>query len=307
MPSLSDAATAKSRYFLMLFQVEEDDGLGRMTAMKVTEALATRIKTPQEETEIDVWLESPGGDAHCAYKIAASLQEFASCLRVVIPDYAKSAATLMALAADELYMARTAELGPLDAQVSHPLEKDERISALAIAKCTEHLADTALGIVLRGGFSVLDRTGLDRRETLTRMLTFAADFTYPIAEKLDPMWMHQASALLRVAEKYGELLLAKRGALCQKDPDTVLRAFVRDYPSHGFVIDKGQAEEIGLHVQPAEQYEYWSYVESLYYATIKSGKSCCGLMSHEDLLRHISRESENGDNGNGQGAEDQNE
>lgn len=38
-------------------------------------------------------------------------------LRVVVPLYAKSAATLMALSADEIVMGETSELGPIDAQV----------------------------------------------------------------------------------------------------------------------------------------------------------------------------------------------
>lgn len=73
------------------------------------------IAEPRENVELDLWLESPGGDAHAAYKLALLLRAHASRLRVVIPDYAKSAATLLTLAADEIYVAPVAELGPLDA------------------------------------------------------------------------------------------------------------------------------------------------------------------------------------------------
>ena len=77
------------------------------------------IESPKECTEIDVWLDSPGGKANAAYKIALLLRSRAAKLRVVVSDYAKSAATLLVLAADEIYMAGAAELGPLDAQIGY--------------------------------------------------------------------------------------------------------------------------------------------------------------------------------------------
>ena len=38
-------------------------------------------------------------------------------VRVIVPDYAKSAGTLMALGADRIIMSETSELGPIDPQV----------------------------------------------------------------------------------------------------------------------------------------------------------------------------------------------
>ena len=90
-------------------------------------------------TEIDLWLESPGGDAHVSYKIALLLRSYTPKLRVIVPDYAKSAATLLSLAADEIYMARAAELGPLDAQIGYEKE-GMTISALDRARSLEDLA-----------------------------------------------------------------------------------------------------------------------------------------------------------------------
>ena len=274
--------TPASRYFLLFFQTGESDSIDRSVAMQITETLARKVSTPPEETEIDMWLESGGGDAHSAYKIAAALQEYSSRLRVVVPDYAKSAATLMTLAADELYMSRTAELGPLDAQIEHPSEKDRSVSALDVAECTSDLAQTALGIVLRGGTQVLKITALDRRETLSELLSFAAAFTSPMVAKLDPMTMHWASGLLKVAEEYGKRLM-KRDPLREPVASAILNALVKNYPSHGFVIDRSEARRIGLAVMPAEEYEHWAYVERVYYTTLKAGKSCVVLLSAEEL------------------------
>ncbi|MBN4054633.1 ATP-dependent Clp protease proteolytic subunit [Nitrospira defluvii] len=67
---------------------------------------------------IALLIESPGGDAHYAYRIARILQRHTeNNLTVVIPQFAKSAATLLALGAKNLILGRDAELGPLDVQL----------------------------------------------------------------------------------------------------------------------------------------------------------------------------------------------
>src|SRR4051812_34950208 len=87
------------------------------TLVPIRRAIEDQVSQPRNRVEIDVWLESPGGDAHAAFKLALMLRDAARFVRVVVPDYAKSAATLLALAGDEIYLAPGAELGPLDAQM----------------------------------------------------------------------------------------------------------------------------------------------------------------------------------------------
>lgn len=70
--------------------------------------------------EVDLLLHSVGGDIDAAEKlirlVRAKVGEGAT-IRVIIPEYAKSAATLMALGADQLVMSDSSELGAIDPQV----------------------------------------------------------------------------------------------------------------------------------------------------------------------------------------------
>lgn len=67
---------------------------------------------------LDLVIHSPGGDGTAAEKMLDLCRKFCSGkLRLVVPLYAKSAATLLALGADEILMGETSELGPIDAQV----------------------------------------------------------------------------------------------------------------------------------------------------------------------------------------------
>lgn len=62
-------------------------------------------------------IESPGGNGAAAEKLARMSRNFANGFRVFVLDSAKSAATLIALAADEIVMGYCSEIGPIDAQV----------------------------------------------------------------------------------------------------------------------------------------------------------------------------------------------
>ena len=58
-----------------------------------------------------------GGDAHCAFRLAATIKRHYKQLIVFVPHICKSAGTLVCLAADELVLAANGELGPIDVQI----------------------------------------------------------------------------------------------------------------------------------------------------------------------------------------------
>lgn len=71
------------------------------------------------ESDIDLLLHTRGGDVDAAEKLMTLVQAtVAGCeLRIIIPDFAKSAGTLMALGADALIMSDSSELGTIDPQI----------------------------------------------------------------------------------------------------------------------------------------------------------------------------------------------
>ena len=71
--------------------------------------------------QINLLIHSPGGDGTITEKIVdicrAHLTGANRKLRVIVPNIAKSAATILALGTDEIIMGYTSELGPIDPQV----------------------------------------------------------------------------------------------------------------------------------------------------------------------------------------------
>ncbi len=68
-------------------------------------------------SELDVLLHSPGGSAEATESIVELLRDRFSNIRFIIPNVAKSAATMMAMSGEQLLMDERSELGPTDPQM----------------------------------------------------------------------------------------------------------------------------------------------------------------------------------------------
>jgi hypothetical protein len=74
----------------------------------------------QPGNDLDLLLHTPGGDMDSAEKLISLVHTTvdAGRLRIIVPDFAKSAGTLMALGANKIVMSDTSELGPIDPQIA---------------------------------------------------------------------------------------------------------------------------------------------------------------------------------------------
>ncbi len=70
-----------------------------------------------EVDELNLIINSPGGDGTVAEKIIELCRAYCKDFKVIVPNRAKSAATIIALGADQIVMGYCSELGPIDAQV----------------------------------------------------------------------------------------------------------------------------------------------------------------------------------------------
>ncbi len=85
-----------------------------------SEAVIRAIRTTPPDKPIMMILHTPGGLVLAASQIARALKAHPAKKVVVIPHYAMSGGTLIALAADEIIMDPNATLGPLDPQLVGP-------------------------------------------------------------------------------------------------------------------------------------------------------------------------------------------
>jgi len=71
-----------------------------------------------KDVPLDLILHSPGGTAEAAESIVEYLRGRFPGLRVIVPVAAMSAATMMAMAADEIVLGAHSQLGPIDPQLT---------------------------------------------------------------------------------------------------------------------------------------------------------------------------------------------
>lgn len=89
----------------------------RFIDIEDSENILSAIRTTPKDKPIDLILHTPGGLVLAAEQIAMALSSHPAKVTVLIPHYAMSGGSLLALAADEIIMDDYAVLGPIDPQV----------------------------------------------------------------------------------------------------------------------------------------------------------------------------------------------
>ncbi len=160
--------------------------------------------------------------------------------------HAKSAATLLCLNADAIYMGEFAELGPLDAQLKDELEKgQEFFSPLDEFKSMEYMREYATGILDYFGYTLADR-GMSLKQALHEAVAGAVGLMNPLYSHIDPSKVGSFRRALLEGEEYAKRLLASTG---NENADELASHLVWDYPAHDFIIDFDEADSLGLPVQ----------------------------------------------------------
>lgn len=83
-----------------------------------SEEIMRAIRMTPPDTPIDLIMHTPGGIALAATQIAVALKAHPGKKTVIVPHYAMSGGTLIAMAADEILMDPHAVLGPVDPQLA---------------------------------------------------------------------------------------------------------------------------------------------------------------------------------------------
>ncbi|KYH38185.1 MAG: hypothetical protein AYL28_004570 [Candidatus Bathyarchaeota archaeon B23] len=91
--------------------------ISRYIDIEDSEEVLRAIRMTAKDAPIDIILHTPGGIALAATQIAFALKDHWGRKTVMIPHYAMSGGTLIALAADEIMMDPNAVLGPVDPQL----------------------------------------------------------------------------------------------------------------------------------------------------------------------------------------------
>jgi ClpP class serine protease len=145
-----------------------------------SEHILRAIRMTPDDMPIDIVLHTPGGLVLAAEQIALALKKHEAKVTVIVPHYAMSGGTLLALAADEIVMDENAVLGPVDPQIgNYPaasilrvLDQKEKGRIRDETLILADISEKAIGQVNDFVFSLLkDKMGEDKAREITNTLT----------------------------------------------------------------------------------------------------------------------------------------
>lgn len=162
-------------------------------------------------------LESPGGQIDSAAKMVHMCKEYFKEFNIIVPSYAKSAATLVCVSSDNLFLGKAGEMGPIDPQVKHPIDPKIYIPALSIKDAIEFIESSKDPYVKIG-----------------------------LTEKIDPYLMGAYKRVINIAEQYLEdsnLIKNSKNSL------KIIESLTQKYISHGYPIDISECKKLGIEIK----------------------------------------------------------
>lgn len=197
---------------------------------------------------LDVYLLSPGGMSDPAFKMARLCQQYcAGQFSVLIPYYAKSAATIFALGANKIFMGPTSELGPIDPQLVQTVKgRKHTTPLLALKQAIDAIKDD---VKTNPELALLYKT---------------------LVDKIDPMAYGVFEREILSAQQYAEQLL--KGRMFKDLPDKeskakdVAKKLVDWYKTHRYVIDMEEAKNpdtLGLTLENFDK-DQWHMIWQLH-------------------------------------------
>jgi hypothetical protein len=205
-----------------------------------------------------------GGDPNAGYRIARCLQEAYKTVNhpreiakttkkgnfsVFVDGRCKSAGTLICLGADKLIMSGNAELGPIDIQLRKREEVGESESGLTPVQAIRSLEMQSRGMFTRyfASLRFSERLSFSTKMAADIAKGLTVGLMSPIYEQIDPIRLAEMDRSMRIAREYAERLGAENLR------DGTLDKLLGDYPSHGFVIDRGEAKKLFKNVEHPDQ------------------------------------------------------
>jgi hypothetical protein len=256
---------------------------------KIDTLLLDKVDDLVNETTIDndnlfIVLHTNGGDPYAAMGIIKILRSRFKNIYSIVPYYAFSAGTLMALGTDAILMSVRSMLGPLDLPIEHPKD-GSHISALDVQNTFADLASYTNDFFVERYTQLrnLQDGRLGKKDAAELACKSVNELVEPIVRQIDPLHLNNSIRILRIGYRYATDLLYE-GMFehdYQQAKDTA-RKLVLNYPEHGFGIFRDEARSsLRLKVGDLEELTLWNQIE-------RAIKSYITLNKDVVLLKKIS-------------------
>jgi hypothetical protein len=195
------------------------------------------IESKPEDTKIDLFVHSNGGDGVVPWRLVTLLRQYCSELTLLVPNRAYSAATLLALGADRVLMHPMGNLGPIDPTVTTPFNPPDPANPAA-RKLGVSVEDVAAYIAL-----VKEDVGIHHEDELVQAFLALAN-----KDVIHPLALGSVKRSTAQGRMLGEKLLKKhKNPMPDHEISEVVKTLTSELYYHGHPIDWNEARsELGL-------------------------------------------------------------
>ena len=207
---------------------------GKMSSDAIPEICEQIATLPADSRSVDLLIVSGGGDPMVAWRTISMMREKVDDISVLVPYTAYSAATLLALGADEIIMHPFANLGPIDPQLDVPRKGKDGNTEIV-----------HFGAEDMEGFLEFARSkvGLSDQANMLEVFKLFCAEAGPI-----PIGIATRSSQLSV--QLGIKLLQNRKHMGKDDrkAKAIVDRLNKKYFNHGYALSRKEAKDIGLKV-----------------------------------------------------------
>ncbi len=214
----------------------DHEGYGRLV-----KTMETSHEQSQRSNAV-LFLTTSGGSADESYRVARLMQALTGKFYLCVPSKCKSAGTLIALGASEIYMPLGSELGPLDVQLRRRDEIGQQQSGMVVRTALNGLANEVLTVFERVMLGITLRSNQTISFDVASRIasTISTGVMAPVYAQIDPQSLGNDLRDLAVATEYGNRLVEYGGNATEE----TVRQLVEGYPAHGFIIDCAEAKKL---------------------------------------------------------------
>jgi hypothetical protein len=187
----------------------------------------------RELPQVDLFLYSRGGAVDAPWRIVSMIRAVAVGIAVVVPFRAQSAATMIALGADEILLGRKGELGPIDPSLSVERQGPGGVIVDDLVNVEDVMAYVKF---------VRDKAGITDQSGLASALAALNDYPGPLI--LGNVYRTH-SHIRSVAEK---LLESREDPFDDQRNQLLIDTLAERTYAHGHAIGRNEAVEMGLPV-----------------------------------------------------------
>ena len=205
--------------------------------------LETVLSSVTGAEQINLLLHSPGGDGTIVEKMVEMCRAHLSgnnrVLRVIVPNIAKSAATVLALGADKIVMGYCSELGPIDPQVlMAAYGMTQWVSAFAFVEARDKLM-MQIAVATK------------KKEPTTGLLQQLAGLNIPFTDEMENQIGFAKKTAVTLLSKYMLQPKYQKKAAREKKAKGIAEALLSKqlFPVHGHYIDAATAQGLGIEVE----------------------------------------------------------